>query len=213
MRRIVDLTATLRLGDRGGEWEAASTLSADGWNARTLKLYSHCGTHVDAPRHFIASGGTIDETGLEALVGPARVIDLTPTAAGEELTVERLAPWSGRIGRGARLLLRTDWGRRAEGDARAGNPHVGAALAEWLTGRGIALLGVEPHSVADTRDIERCRRVHRVLLEAGVVLVEGLCNLHALRQEEVELVVLPLKIEGGDGSPARAIAIEEADPA
>ena len=212
MRRIVDLTATLRKGRRGVDWETVATLEVDGWNAGRLSLNSHCGTHMDAPRHFVAGGETIENLPLEAMVGPALVADLTPVEPKEELTVARLAPWSDRLERGARLLLRTDWSLHAEEpDYTKLNPHVGAELAEWLVARGVALLGVEPHSVADTTDKTRCRRVHRILLEAGVVIVEGLANLHVLRSDTVDLIVLPLKIEGGDGSPARALGVESSE--
>jgi len=213
MRRIVDLTATLRRRVGGVDWQTNSTIEADGWNSRKLLLYSHCGTHMDAPRHFVPGGETLENLPLETMVGPALVADLTPVEPSEELTVERLSPWAQRIDRGSRLLLRTDWSLHVgEPDHTKRNPHVGAALAEWLVKRGVALLGVEPHSVANTGDKEQCTRVHRILLEAGVVIVEGLANLGELTRDEVELIVLPLKVEGGDGSPARALAIEAAEP-
>lgn len=72
----------------------------------------------------------------------------------------------------------------------------------------ILLLGVEPPSVADVNDKEEVTAVHRTLLGAGIVIVEGLANLEALQQERVTFIALPLKLEGGDGSPVWAIAIE-----
>jgi kynurenine formamidase len=211
--RIVDLSMPLRRGMRGVDWEEKPSLEADGWNARTLKLYSHCATHVDAPSHMVPGGGTLDEVALDALVGPALLIDLTPVEPREELTVERLRPWEDRIGEGARLLLRTDWSARAgRPEYLTDNPRLGEELALWLAERRVALLGVEPHSVGDTGDAEACRRVHRILLEGGVVLVEGLANLAALREEVVEFIALPLRIEGGDGSPVRAVAVEGGSP-
>ena len=72
----------------------------------------------------------------------------------------------------------------------------------------IALIGVEPPSVADVNNADELKAVHRVLLGAGVVIVEGLANLDAIRADRFELIVLPLHIAGGDGSPVRAVAIE-----
>jgi kynurenine formamidase len=69
-------------------------------------------------------------------------------------------------------------------------------------------LGVEPPSVADVENKEELTAVHQALLRAEIVIVEGLANLDALQQEEVTFIALPLKLQGGDGSPVRAIAIE-----
>ena len=74
--------------------------------------------------------------------------------------------------------------------------------------RQVALIGVEPPSVADVNDREELVSIHRILLEGGVTIVEGLTNLDELTQKQVTFIALPLKIDGGDGSPVRAIAIE-----
>ena len=60
MPRLIDLSQTLRAGMRGVTWETAATLEREGWNARTLHLYSHAGTHMDAQAHFAAGPETID---------------------------------------------------------------------------------------------------------------------------------------------------------
>ena len=77
-------------------------------------------------------------------------------------------------------------------------------------GRKVALVGVEPPSVADVNSVEELTVVHRILLGGNVVIVEGLAHLDQLRREVVEFIALPLKIVGGDGCPVRAIAIENA---
>jgi kynurenine formamidase len=82
-------------------------------------------------------------------------------------------------------------------------------LAEWLAERKIAMLGVEPPSVADVNNKEELTMVHQALLGAEIVIVEGLANLDALERDVVTFIALPLKLEGGDGSPVRAIAIED----
>ena len=78
--RIIDLTLTLREGMRGVEFEVAKTLQSDGWNARTLHLYSHAGTHMDAQTHFGAGSGTIDDLPLEICMGPAWVVHVAGLA-------------------------------------------------------------------------------------------------------------------------------------
>jgi kynurenine formamidase len=142
-------------------------------------------------------------------VGPAQVIDLSFVKPRELITVEHLSPYADKIGPGARLLLKTGWSARADTpEYRSHLPRVSLPLAEWLAERNIALLGVEPPSVVDVNNKEELTSVHRVLLEAGIVIVEGLANLDALQGDEVTFIALPLKLEGGDGSPVRAIAIE-----
>jgi kynurenine formamidase len=210
MARVVDLTLPLKPGMRGVGFEPAKRLEADGWNARTLHLYSHCGTHMDAPRHFDDAAPGLECLPLAECMGPAMVLDLTPVAEREVITVDRLAEWHDDIGPGARLLLRTDWSKRADDPSyRDALPRVSLELAECLVARRVALLGVEPPSVADVNDIGELTAVHRTLLEGGVVIVEGLAALDQLRQATVTFIALPLRIDGGDGAPCRAIAIEE----
>jgi kynurenine formamidase len=137
------------------------------------------------------------------------VLDLTPVEPRELITIEHLAPWKERISPGSRLLLRTDWGKRAGTEAyRDELPRIHVELARWLVRKGIALLGVEPPSVADVGNREELVAVHGVLLEGGVVIVEGLVNLDQLHLDRVEFIALPLRVLAGDGTPVRAVAVE-----
>jgi kynurenine formamidase len=209
MSRIVDLTLTMRPGMRGVDFEANSTIAGKGWNTTMLHFYSHAGTHMDAPHHFVEGGETLEALTLEKCIGPALVIDLTFIKPRALITIEHLAPYAEKIRPGARILLKTGWSAHVDSpDYRSHLPRVSLPLAGWLAERKIALLGVEPPSVADVNNKEELMAVHRTLLEAEIVIVEGLANLDALQQEEVTFIALPLKLQGGDGSPVRAIAIE-----
>jgi len=212
MKRIIDLSLMIDASMRGVQLHPQRQLATDGWNATTLSLYSHCGTHMDAPRHFLEDGASLDRLDLATCVGPARVVDLTPIGPRAAITVESLGPAAEEIGAGDRLLLRTDWYRRhGTADYRDALPRVSADLARWLVDRGIVLLGVEPPSVADVNNLEELTRVHHILLGGGVTIVEGLAHLDQLHQRAFEFIALPLRIHRGDGSPVRAIAIEESD--
>ena len=210
MSRIVDLTLTMTPSMRGVDFEVRSTIDGKGWNTTILHLYSHAGTHMDAPYHFMAEGETLDNLVLEKCVGPAQIIDLTFVKPRDMITIEHLAPYAERIGPGSRLLLKTGWSARADTpEYRSQLPRVSLPLAEWLAERQIALLGVETPAVAAIDDKEELTTVHQTLLGAEIVIVEGLTNLETLHQQEVTFIALPLKLEGGDGSPVRAIAIED----
>ncbi len=224
MPRIVDLTLPLENALRGVSIEPAKTLEKDGWNATTLHLYSHCGTHMDAPTHFGVPGQTIDQIPLDRCMGPAWVVD--PVCSGPVraypdnasrrhyeralIHVDDLGQVVDKIRHGEGLLLRTGWSRRV-GDPsyRDDLPRVSLELAEWCVAKRVRMLGVEPPSVADVNNLEELTAVHKVLLEAGVVIVEGLANLDQIRCEKVTFMAFPLKVAGGDGAPVRAFALED----
>ena len=195
---------------RGVDWDTASTVERDGWNARLLHLYSHAGTHMDAPVHYNVSDTAIDDISLDRCVVQAWVVDCGEPEPKSLLTVEHLGGMQNCIQTGDGVLLRTGWSRRHGTPAwRDELPRVSDGLAIWLAERKIGLLGVEAPAVADVHNIEEITRIHTILLQAGIVIVEGLTNLEALTQQRVTFMALPLKIAGGDGAPVRALAIEE----
>jgi len=210
MSRIIDLTVALEDGLRGVSVESAKTVEKDGWNATTLHLYSHCGTHMDAPRHFGVSEQTIDEIPLERLMGPAWVVDLSGIEPRALIGVDDVAAAVPDLRAGDGLLLRTDWsGRLRDLSYRNALPRVSLDLARWCVEQGVRILGVEPPSVADVHNLEELTAVHHALLGGGVVIVEGLAHLDQICKDKVTFMAFPLKIAGGDGAPVRALAIED----
>ncbi len=212
MRRIVDLTSDLYDGIRGLATEPRTTYAADGYNTTTLHLYSHAGTHMDAPLHFVEGGNTIDHMPLDQCVGEALVVPLMHKGPDSLITVEDLELHADRIGVGSRVLLRTDWSLHlGRDDYRSHLPRISAELAHFFAAEKIALVGVETPSVASVRPDRKAEltEVHQILLRAGIAIVEGLANLDELTRDVVHFIALPLKIRGCDGSPVRAIAIEE----
>ena len=207
--RVIDLSHHVDNAMPGVSIAPARRLEKDGWNATTLSLYSHSGTHMDAPCHFLPSGPTLDEQDLSACVGMATIIDLTPTSPRQLLTVKAIEPLQDSIQPGARLLLRTDWHKQYGTPAyRNELPRVSLELAHWFVSRGVSMIGVEPPSVADVNNLEELTLVHQALFRGNVLIVEGLANLDQISSTMVEFIALPLKVTGGDGSPVRAIAIE-----
>lgn len=207
--KVIDLSLSVNNELAGAEISVAKRLEQEGWNATTLTLYSHCGTHMDAPKHFLPGGASLDVQDLSVCVGRARVIDLAPASPRQLLTVEDFASVEQHVEPGARLLLRTDWHKRFGTDAyRNELPRISLELAEWFVERQVALVGVEPPSVADVNNMQELTEVHQTLFRGKVLIVEGLAHLDEITQAEVEFIALPMKITGGDGSPVRAIAIE-----
>ncbi len=183
-------------GDPPVEVTAALAIArGDPANVSRLVLGSHTGTHVDAPAHFLPGGAGVDELPPEWLVGPARVVECPPGPVGAETVADARA--------GERLLLKTRnsarWalGRFAR-DYQALTPEAARALVA----AGVRLVGIDYLSVEAFG--APGHPVHRCLLAAGVVIVEGL-DLSAVRAGAYELCCLPLRLRAGDGAPARVL--------
>ncbi|EMI43014.1 Putative cyclase [Rhodopirellula sp. SWK7] len=206
---MIDLSLTVDGEMPGVSISVAKRLEVEGWNATTLSLYSHCGTHMDAPRHFLSDGATLDQQDLSVCVGDAIVINLAPAAPKQLISVADLGMHAESISAGSRLLFRTDWHKRyGTPEYRNELPRISMELATWLVNRRVGMIGVEPPSVADVNNAVELTDVHQTLFRGNVLIVEGLANLDQLTQASVEFIALPMKVSGGDGSPVRAIAIE-----
>jgi arylformamidase len=169
-----------------------------------LDLGAHCGTHVDAPSHFIAGGVGVDALDLGVLIGPTLVVHAQDVDALTAEVLERLAIPPDT----ERLLLRTRNSERwARGETTFDPNFVGITEdgARWLVARGIRLVGVDYMSVGPYTG---WAPTHHVLLGAAIVTVEGL-DLSEIDPGVYQLVCLPLRITDGDGAPARAILIEQ----
>jgi arylformamidase len=180
---------------------AKRVAAGDASNVSVLVLGSHTGTHVDPPSHFIEGGKSVDRLDPTIFVGPAWVLDL-PDAAGEIGPVELES--AGIPADAERLLIRTP----NSGTLAPGRPFredfacLSVEAAAWCVGRSLRLVGVDSLSV-ERADAPKEHPVHRTLLSAEVVIVEGL-DLSTVPAGACELICLPLRVEDGDGAPARA---------
>ena len=194
-------------GNPGVVIEPASRISSgDSSNVSEIRLGSHTGTHIDPPFHFLDDGATADDLPLDMMIGEATVTDLRGTAG--PIGPDELAGLS-LSEKVTRLLLRTD-----NSALWAADPHafpdeyvsLSADGARWLVDHGIRLIGIDFLSI-EARGAPG-HPTHRTLLEAGVVILEGL-DLSGVAPGEYTLVCFPLKIAGGDGAPTRAVLLED----
>ena len=158
-------------------------------NTTALSMCLHNGTHMDAPCHFVPDGGTVESISPDVFAGVCRVLSCDGALTGAD--VEAMPLHGVR-----RLLLR--------GEAVDITPSAAFALSV-LAERGLCLIGVEPQSVAVG---EYTAEVHRQLLGAGIVLLEGLV-LAGVEVGDYTLYAFPLKIAGADGAPVRAFLAAE----
>lgn len=186
----------------------------DGVNVQRYSAPTHVGTHVDAPRHFVPDGPTIDDYPLDKFTGSGVVLDLERESAGEIPleAVEEAAEEVGGIRARDIVLIRTGWGRRFDDhESYRRYPWLAADVADWLLEREVSLLGV------DTISPDRPRAMrpdnwdayphHRTLLPADVLIMEHL-YLEAVAGQRLEIVAFPLKLQDGDGAPVRVGARE-----
>jgi arylformamidase len=207
---VIDLSLPVNSKMPGVDVSDARRPARDGWNATTLSLYSHCGTHMDAPFHFLPDGATLDQQDLSVCVGPATIVNIAPAEPWQLITVADLGELGNQIEPGARLLFRTDWYKRyGTSEYRNQLPRISLELAEWLVKHRVAMIGVEPPSVTDVNNIQELTDVHQTLFRGNVLIVEGLANLDQIQIPVFDFIALPMNITGGDGSPVRAIAIEK----
>jgi len=205
-RKIIDISLPLTSdlpvwpGDPEFELVQVKQLPDDGCNETRLQLGSHTGTHIDAPRHFIYDGATLEKVPLSILIGDACVVE---SLGVKEISADVLNGL-GIPANVVRLLLKTEnselWRSKRE---RFYEDFAALTLdgAEWLVERGVKLVGIDYLSVQRFRDP---KTTHEVLLNAGLVLLEGL-DLTSVLVGKYELICLPLRVIGAEGAPARAI--------
>jgi arylformamidase len=205
MTKIIDVTVPLSAelptfpGDPSFRLESTHRLQDGGaYNVAQLSLGTHTGTHVDAPFHFLPDGATVDDLPLEILLGKARVVDL-----GGRDAVDRADLEAADLREDLRVLLKTrNSGQLRQQAFQEDYVYLTPDAATYLAQVGIKLVGFDYLSIEKfgSRDFA----AHRALLEAGVVIVEGL-DLSDVEPGEYDMTCLPLRIAGGDGSPARVV--------
>lgn len=182
----------------------------EGRETRKITLGTHTGTHVDAPRHFIPDGLTIDQTDLEIYYGPARIIDFTDLDDKTEITAAML---KSRIGQNfpQRIIFRYDWDKRMDNlEYYTHHPYLSEEACELLVSEGIRLIGTDapmPDDPRNGRGAVKDSPNHTILLGNGVAILEYLVNLRNVPCEDFILSAIPLRLKGCDGAPVRAIAI------
>jgi len=216
--KIIDLTLTIREGMTTFpvhwhpfvEITILGRLHIERRETRKLVMGTHTGTHMDAPRHFIEGGKTIDQIDPDLLIGPCTLIDMTNIPPFGEVSRSEMKR---RLGSRTpkRLMLRYDWSDRIEkDDYYVAHPFLSEDCARFLAEIGVKLLAMDtpmPDNPKNGRNTDNDSPNHHILLGKDVVLVEYVTNLRALgKTEEIELFVLPLKIENSDGSPVRCLA-------
>jgi len=184
-------------GDTLAEFKLVATIpDGSACNVGRLHVSVHSGTHADAPYHYNDAGAKMDEVPVETFVGPARVVDIRGHAT---ITTALLAAHD--FATTPRVLFKSDsWPDPAVFPANW--PLMAADVPAWLGARSVRLIGLDVPSVDPLGAAAMPR--HHACDAAGLIILENL-DLRAVAPGVYELIALPLRIRGGDGSPVRAV--------
>jgi len=180
----------------------ASIAAGDSVNMHRVALGTHTGTHLDAPRHFIDDGPTLQDIPLDVLIGPAQVVEWLEGSAVGPAAFDALPPDTTRVLVKTYNSARRWWEKPFTEDYA----HLTTDAAGALVERGIRLVGIDYLSVGEFGDSSP--ETHHALLGAEIPLLEGL-NLSSVARGRYFLVCLPLRLASPDGAPARAVLLEE----
>lgn len=215
---IIDLTHPITPdmpvypGTEGPKLTPANTCERDGFRETLLTLYSHTGTHMDAPAHLYAGGMPLDRLPVSCFVGPAVVIDCSDLQEGQAITMAHIEGQREAAERAEFLLFRTGWERHWGRDAYFGDyPCVDLEVVDFILragkkGVGFDTIGLDP--IADAN----LTRHKKLLAGNAAVVIENLKNLDRLGSGLFTLCALPLLYRDADGAPVRAIAILDEGP-
>lgn len=222
--RMVDLSLGFSEGmpSYGSSWYARFAIrpimtpetdpAGQGRTFSQFHMNPHNATHLDAPSHFFPGAPGVADLDPAIFAGAAVVADLSHKGLREPIGANDLEQAAGAVMRpGVRLLIRTDYLDRHWGDPDFWQkpPYLDESAARWCVDRGAVLVGLDCLTeVPGDKEFP----VHRLLLGAGIPILEYIRNLGALTRQEVWLCAMPVLIHGAEAAPVRAIALEGGEP-
>jgi arylformamidase len=180
------------------------TVEKDGFSLHEICINSHTGTHVDAPAHMISGKKYLDDFSLDQFYGQGLMIK-ADRFAGSEIPLAFLKNYESEIQEVDFLILNTAWHKKwKSADYQTNYPLLSEESAKWLTQFKLKGIGLDTISIdaTNSQDIP----LHKIVLEAGLLIIENLANLDALPETEFIFQCFPLKINKADGSTSRIVA-------
>ena len=206
--RVIDLTIKISPrtlvfpGSPQPSFIAWSTFAANGYDLEVVHMSTHTGTHMDAPSHFAKGRPAIDKIEAGRFVSSAILIK-TAKKAGESISRDELS--REEIKKGNSVVIATGWEKHYGRHYMVKNPGLSKGAAEYLVEKKANVVAIDGPSIDPGHDEKFT--AHNILLPAGVLVIENLCNLHKIKEKRFTLVAAPLKLARATGSPIRALAI------
>ena len=219
--RLVDLSVpvgpstVVYPGDPTPELAVHNTIEQDGFNLLSVRMGSQSGTHVDAPYHVEGDALRIDEVPLERFLGPAVLVDARAAGPRGRITWEHVEPVADRILPGTIVLLHTGWAARYGTSEYFAHPFLDAGACRRLLSLGVRTFCIDAINLDETPDDDHPGEgypVHHLIARAGGVIGENFRNLELVDWPDPFVLTLPIRLEGADGAPARAVAVQFSGP-
>ena len=215
--KLIDLTHTIDNdmpvypGTEGPSLTQATTYEKDGYKETLMHMFSHVGTHMDAPAHLLAGHKTLDEFDPQQFVGKALIVDCRHLGEGDKITMKEVyAKGEDRAKAAEYLIFMTGWDKRWGDESYFGDyPIITDEVADFAIETGKKGLGFDVIGLDPISDLNLT--LHKKVFNASdMVIIENLCHLEDVYEQsacEFTLVAAPIKYKNADGAPIRALAI------
>ena len=209
--KTIDLSHTISTGmavypgTEPPEFSDQFTIDSAGFYEKKITLFSHTGTHIDAPSHILKNAKSLDQIHISGFIGKASVLDFS-NMQKTVITCQDMARHKSVLEKSDFIILYTGWYQKWGEEAYFKNfPVLSLEAAEWIAKFSLKGIGVDMISVdqTDTRSFP----IHRIFLEKNILIIENLTALEGLVNKNFTFFCFPLKIENSDGAPARAVAV------
>ena len=202
----IKATTPIYPGDPVPKIEVFTTIQSIGYNLFSVYIGSQTGTHVDAPFHFLNSGDTIDRMELDFFFGEGLIIDVIGRSAFSKIKMYDILKYDQKIRQGGIILFRTDWHYKHGTEDYERHPYLDIEVAEYLVSKQVKTVGVDTLNLDKTGGTEF--PVHELFARERVMVAENLRNLDKVDFQNPLIAAFPLNLEGCDGAPIRAVAIQ-----
>ena len=212
IKKFVDLSwevsddSPIYPGDPEPKITTTHTVEKDYYNLLGVYVGTQTGTHVDAPYHFSNDGETIDKMELDFFFGEAVVVRVTDKKADEKITMEDIMPYADRIMPNTIVLFNTNWYKNRGTEAFYHHPYVAGDVAEYLVNKGVRFIAIDTMNADQSGGTEF--PVHDLFSEKRLMIGENWAYFDKIDFDDVVIAAFPMKIQGCDGSPVRAVAME-----
>lgn len=210
--KIIDLTHTIYSnmpvfpGTEQPIFIKANTLEKNGFQESKITMYSHTGTHIDAPAHMLSNGPYLDNLDIAHFIGNATILDFSNSNI-KLIDIDSLKPYEEKIKNVEFIIIKTGWSKFwGHKKYFESFPSLSEDSARWLSQFNLKGIGIDAISIDDIDSTTFA--VHKILMPKNIIIIENLTNLDSICSENFILSILPLKNKDADGSPVRAISIE-----
>jgi len=177
------------------------------YHSEVVFMSTHTGTHMDAPSHFVTGVSSIDQIPVNRFISRAILIKIAK-ASDELITTSEIEASKVNILEGNSVVFSTSWENEVDNDYYFNHsPGLSEDAAEYLIDKRVNAVCIDSPSI--DRGSDSNFPVHKLLLSKEILIVENLCNLSKIDNQNFTLIMMPLKLSGASGSPVRAIATSE----